>query len=91
MNNGCRRHLLLSLILLMMLGAVLVPVPVSASGSQAATFDRLEVNTEPSIQGLGGEITVNVVAYFYGGCCYSLFANDIVPTLEVPGGLNISS
>jgi hypothetical protein len=91
MRYGWRKYLLYTILLTMIGGAAQLSGPVSASGSQAATFDRLEVNTDPSIQGLGGEITVNVVAYFYGGCCYSLFANDIIPTLEVPGGLNISS
>lgn len=79
------------LILIIFGAAGIIAENVSGSGAQAATFDRIEISADPSIQGLGGEITVTVTAYFYGGCCYSLFANDIVPELVIPEGLNVSS
>ncbi|MGA1821964.1 MAG: hypothetical protein ACMUIG_05500 [Thermoplasmatota archaeon] len=61
------------------------------SGSQAATFDEIIMEVSPSVQGYGGEVEVALRAYFYGGCCYSLFANDIVPGLTIPENLTIVS
>jgi hypothetical protein len=77
---------------LVILGApAFITDPASGSGAQAATFDRVEMMVDPSIQGYGGEMSVTITSYFYGGCCYSLFANDITPALEVPEGLSIKS
>ncbi|MGA1820297.1 MAG: hypothetical protein ACMUHU_04730 [Thermoplasmatota archaeon] len=85
-----RGAILLLLMFLITAGvAMFVTEKASASGSQAATFDHVEMIVDPSIQGYGGEMTVTLTCYFYGGCCYSLFANDIVPGLEVPEGLSI--
>jgi hypothetical protein len=82
--------ILLAGLLLVIIGAT-VPFTqdADASGAQAATFDRVEMEVDPFIQGYGGEMVVTVTAYFYGGCCYSLFANDITPDLDVPEGLSI--
>ena len=77
---------------LMILGApIFTADKVSASGANAATFDRIEISADPSVQGIGGEMKITVTAYFYGGCCYSLYANDIIPELILPEGLNFSS
>lgn len=86
-----RSALLGSILLILVISSTMVPPTVSGSGSQAATFDRIVVEASPSVQGYGGIMEVTVTAYFYGGCCYSLFANDIIPQLEVPGGFNVIS
>ncbi|MGA1793356.1 MAG: hypothetical protein ACMUHM_05350 [Thermoplasmatota archaeon] len=88
-----RRWTVLLLFFFLILTGIMrfVPEKASASGSQAATFDHVEMIVDPSIQGYGGEMTVTLTCFFYGGCCYSLFANDIVPTLEIPEGLSIKT
>lgn len=61
------------------------------SGSQAATFDEVTIEVSPFVQGYGGEVQVTLRAYFYGGCCYSLFANDITPGMDIPENLTLVS
>jgi hypothetical protein len=78
-------------ILIALLSLTLAVPAVSGAGSQAATFDRIVVVPSSNVQGMGGEVEVSIVAYLYGGCCYSLFANDVRPMLEVPEGLTLLS
>lgn len=85
------RTILAAIAIISALSIIITSDPVSGSGSQAATFDRIELDVTPNVQGLGGELEVQVTCYFYGGCCYPLFANDIVPELEVPDGLTLLS
>lgn len=61
---------------------------VTADGADAE-LHNVEVLASPSSQGLGGLIIIDAAAYFYGGCCYHLFANDVTANLTVPEGLDI--
>jgi hypothetical protein len=61
---------------------------VSAAGDDA-TFDSIDVNVVPPVQGVGGEIKVEVSAHFFGGCCYHLYANDVTATISEPGNDNV--
>lgn len=61
---------------------------VFADGADAELHD-VEVTASPSSQGSGGVIIVDAAVYFFGGCCYHLYANDVTATLEVPEGIEI--
>ena len=90
--NGVVKKCLLTITLLSLLALAVPIIPgAEASGSTAATFDRLEMEASPSIQGRGGNMEVTIIAYIYGGCCYDLYADDIEPDLEVPEGLVVVS
>ncbi len=61
---------------------------VHAAGADAE-LHNVEVSLSPSSQGLGGLIIVDAAAFFYGGCCYHLFANEVTANLTVPEGIEI--
>jgi hypothetical protein len=85
------KNLLIAVLLLVGVFSLILSDEVDGSGSQAATFDRIELEVTPTVQGMGGEFEVTVTCYFYGGCCYPLFSNDIIPDLEIPPGLTLIS
>jgi hypothetical protein len=68
--------------------AVIASPSVFADGADAELHD-VDVTASPSSQGSGGVIIVDAAVYFFGGCCYHLYANDVMATLEVPEGLEI--
>lgn len=68
--------------------AALAP-PVAAE--ENAEYAGLSLSASPPVQGIGGTVTVRLAANFFGGCCYPLFAYDVVPELSVPEGLEVVS
>ncbi len=64
-------------------------VPHASAGGQDATFDSIEVTAVPSLQGVGGQITIEVRANFFGGCCYYLYAYDVKAELTVPENVQL--
>lgn len=79
----------LSLVLCLSLTLLLAPC---AEADELATFDGVEATAVPNIQGVGGPIELTATGIFYGGCCYPLWAHDIVPHIELPPGMeNIST
>jgi hypothetical protein len=65
--------------------------PIANAGGQDATFDSIDVTAVPSMQGVGGEINLEVKANFFGGCCYHLFAYDVKAELTAPENVQILS
>ncbi len=86
-TRSITRKILIVLVAAAMLLLVLASTQPVSAGSQDATFEKIEIEVTPSIQGVGGTMEVKVIAYFFGGCCYQLFAEDITCSLEVPVGL----
>jgi hypothetical protein len=83
------RHAVFFLLLIFIMSTILLPI--SSAGGQDATFDSIEVTAVPSVQGVGGEIKLEVKANFFGGCCYHLFAFDVKAELTVPENVQILS
>jgi len=68
---------------------VLVLPPVAAE--EDAEFAGVTLSASPKVQGIGGVVLLTVSANFYGGCCYSLHAYDVVPNITHPAGLEMLS
>jgi hypothetical protein len=82
-------RIILSLILL---NFFMIPIlPETIAGGQDATFDSIKINAVPSMQGVGGNIELEVLANFFGGCCYHLYAFDVKAELVVPENVQIKS
>ncbi len=74
-------NVILTMLLLMLI--LFTALPLASASGQDATFDSVEVSAMPAVQGMGGEIRINAVANFFGGCCYHLYAHDIKAELNV--------
>lgn len=68
----------------------LIAVPSALADGADAELHDVEVTASPSSQGIGGIILVDATVYFYGGCCYHLYANDVTAELSVPDGIDIN-
>ncbi len=80
------------LILLIFMILIILPLtPTASAGGQDATFDSVKAKAVPSMQGIGGEVRIEALADFYGGCCYHLYANDVKAELKVPENIRIVS
>lgn len=60
-------------------------LPTATAATDDATFDSIDVFAFPPVQGMGGEIKIEVSANFFGGCCYYLYAKDVKATISEPG------
>jgi hypothetical protein len=78
-----KRHLSCISLSILILTLLIIPLlPTSSADGQDATFDSIDVRAVPPVQGMGGEIRVEVVANFFGGCCYQLYAKNVKAELE---------
>lgn len=82
------RYSLFYCVIILLFVALIASPSVFADGADAELHD-VEVTASPSSQGSGGVIMVDAAVYFFGGCCYHLYANDVTAILEVPEGLEI--
>lgn len=64
-------------------------IPTAIAGEDAQLDGELNVTASPSQQGTGGLMTITITATFYGGCCYPLYANDVVPEITLPPGVEM--
>jgi hypothetical protein len=64
--------------------------PVSAAGDDAE-FNSIELSATPRVQGIDGEITIRAKANFFGGCCYHLYAYDVIAELVLPDEVELLS
>jgi hypothetical protein len=64
-------------------------IPNVSAGEDAQLDGDLKVSAVPSQQGTGGIMTITVTATFFGGCCYSLFGNDVALELTLPPELEL--
>jgi hypothetical protein len=68
---------------------ILLFSPGATAGEDANIDEDLTITATPSQQGVGGKISIEFVATFYGGCCYPLYAYDIEPELQLPINIDI--
>jgi hypothetical protein len=88
--NAKRLHIYLfycSLIAILLIPLITAPTAV-ADGADAE-LHNVEITASPSSQGRGGIIILDAAVYFYGGCCYHLFANDVTANLTAPEGIEV--
>ncbi|MCK5559446.1 MAG: hypothetical protein KAJ51_02590 [Thermoplasmata archaeon] len=86
------RRLIRSWIVLMTVCLILpILIPTAIAGEDAQLDEELNVSASPSQQGTGGLMTITITATFYGGCCYPLYANDVVPEIILPPEVELVS
>ncbi|UCF09064.1 MAG: hypothetical protein JSW28_05105 [Thermoplasmata archaeon] len=59
-------------------------LPAASADGADAELHEIDVSASPSVQGIGGEIIVDAAVYFFGGCCYHLYAFDVTANLSAP-------
>ena len=74
--------------LIALLGASFA-IPTTLADGADAELHEVVIAASPSSQGIGGIILLDAAVYFYGGCCYHLYANDVRAELLVPEGVEI--
>jgi hypothetical protein len=79
----------ISLLIILMSVILLSSLTNVSAGDTDATFDSITPTASPPVQGIGGEVRIEVSAKFYGGCCYHLFAYDVKPELITPNKVQI--
>jgi hypothetical protein len=86
------RRIFNCIIVIIFLFSIIFSITPSASASgQDATFESIKINITPPKQGIGGEIQIECIAEFYGGCCYHLYAYDVKGVLNAPENITVIS
>ena len=90
MKNRSLPYLILLSMVLMIFG-ILARAPTASGGALDAKLDKVVLTPTPNVVGIGGEVTLDAAVYIYGGCCYHLWAYDVVPELVIPGDVQLIS
>jgi hypothetical protein len=61
--------------------------PYALAGEDASLDEDLAITATPPRQGSGGPIELTITATFFGGCCYALYAYDVIPLVDLPDDL----
>lgn len=85
-----KRYAVFLAVMMILLGTQVVFPTAMADGADAE-LHNVELLASPSSQGLGGVIIIDAAAYFYGGCCYHLYANDVTANLTAPEDIVVLS
>ncbi len=57
--------------------------------SQDAKLDEVRLSANPKVIGIGGKVTLQAAVYFYGGCCYHLWAYDVSVNISIPEDMEL--
>lgn len=90
MKNRSLPYLILLSMVLMIFG-ILARAPTASGGALDAKLDKVVLTSTPNCVGIGGEVTLDAAVHIYGGCCYHLWAYDVVPELVLPEDVQLLS
>jgi hypothetical protein len=89
MVNIIRLKLRKFVLFIVLLFVISIFIPTASAGEDANLDSELSLSATPPRQGMGGPITITIEATFYGGCCYALYAKDVVPEVILPRNVEL--